>query len=285
MTINKELLSSFLLRIPNSEPSILTLAGTGPNGSSQLPILMQIGRKNIGELLQVNVISGSSISYFIFMAMTEGGFKSDGFRDYDRLVRKLHNGTPLRLLKHLLTGIKKAPYFQNELLRETLEIFFVKSFMDRALRTFDQNVRFYAHCLNEGKVVEIRSDNYPEMTVEEICRACISIPALHGPFLYRNQLFVDPTFTDRFVALRRRLFQSSYNHLYLNVKRDAQSRNVIFLKNEDLAFPVLTMLIDFLCLCMGVPNRRIQRMHLMNLQNYKLGLAPDFSAETPPNNI
>lgn len=265
-SMRRELIEQFLSRIEDSKSSSLTLAGTGPNGSSQLPVLAHIGRSRMREMAHINIISGSSISYFIYIAMTEGGFKADGYRQYDKLVRKLHKGTPIRFLKHILSQLyRPSPYFPNIMLKETLDIFLDASFIARPLSTFDANIRFFTYCLKKENLVEISYKSHPEMTVSDICRACFSLPFLHGPFFYNKYQFIDPTFTDGFGRLRRRLFKTSHNHLYLNIKKQEESKNILFVKNEDATFPVLAMFFDFLLLCLGIPNPRVGKTHAANL--------------------
>lgn len=269
MNTANDLLDLFLSRMHPAHTSILTLAGTGPNGSSQLQILKKIGRENIRLMSQVNVISGSSVSYFIYIALLEGGFKAEGFKNYDKLVRKLHKGSITGFLMHLLTRRHKAkPVFDNQLLQDTLCIFFEREFISRTLSTFDENVRFYAHCQTKEKIVELSAKNHPEMTVEDVFRACVSISFLHGPFYYEGYKFVDATFSKSFSSLRRQLLATDKNHLFVNIKKHAESRNVIFVKNDDLKFPVMHMFLDFSCLCMGIPNGKVKRVHLAHLRDF-----------------
>jgi hypothetical protein len=259
----------FLSRMRPAHTSTLTLAGTGPNGSSQLQILKKIGRENIRLMSQVNVISGSSVSYFIYIAMLEGGFKADGFKDYDKLVRKLHKGSVTRLLIHLLTRRHKAkPVFENQLLEDTLRIFFEREFITRTLSTFDENIRFYAYCQTQERIIELSANTHPKMTVGDVFRACVSISFLHGAFCYESYQFVDPTFSKGFGSLRRQLLATEQNHLFVNIKKHAESRNVIFVKNEDLKFPILRMFLDFSFLCMGIPNGKVKRVHSAHLEDF-----------------
>ncbi|HEY7772883.1 MAG TPA: hypothetical protein VIC26_06865 [Marinagarivorans sp.] len=260
-------ISEFIRRLAVRENNVLTLAGTGPNGTAQYPILRELGRERLSGLDHVNLISASCVSYFMYIAAMEGGLIVEGYRNYEARVRRLHQGGLGRLLKYLLLRQhKKRALFCSEQLRKTLAIFLDQQFLAQPLSHFDDNIRCHSYCRVAGQFVVITPQSHPAMTVEDVCLACCSIPFLHGAFDYAEHCLIDPMFSKQFTQLRRRITQVPANHLYANIKYDGEYRNILFVKNHARRFPVMANFADFFYLCAGIPNRTIARTHLNNLR-------------------
>ena len=103
------------------------------------------------------------------------------------------------------------------------------------------------------------------MTVAEVCRACVSIPFMHGAYHYRNMVLVDPIFTPHFAKIRRSWYLPGSNHLYANIHREGEYRGVLYIKNSRQRWPLLAVLWDFVALCSGLPNWNIRATHRHNL--------------------
>ena len=258
----------FINRMPKCARNIVTLAGTGPNGTSQFPILRQLGRERLAALAEVNLISASSVSYFMYIAATEGGFNAEGYSNYESQVREIHQGGLVRFFKHIfLRKHKKRAFFCNELLTQTLSIFFEEKFLALPLGDFDKNLRCHSFCKVKNRFVVLSPETHPDMTIEEVCRACCSVPFLHGQFSYRGACFIDPMFSSHFNYLRKKMTRVDANHLYANIKYDGEYQNILFVKNRSQRFPVLFTLMEFFYLCVGIPNRAIESTHKYNLRH------------------
>lgn len=260
-------ISEFIKRMPKCARNVVTLAGTGPNGTSQFPMLRQLGRERLQTLAEINLISASSVSYFMYIAATEGGFNAEGYRDYELQVRQLHKGGILRFLKYVfLREHRSRAFFCNELLTQTLSIFFERDFLDLKFRHFDKNLCCHSFCKIKNRFIVITPQTHPEMTVEDVCRACCSVPFLHGQFEYGQSSLIDSMFGADFNTLRKTIVSVEANHLYANIKYDGEYRNILFVKNRSERFPVLSTLMGFFYLCTGIPNRAIAATHKHNLR-------------------
>ena len=63
---------------------MVTLGGTGPNGTSQLALLELIGFDQVQNLKAINLISGSAFGYFIYLAFKAGRLHVNHYLNYDK---------------------------------------------------------------------------------------------------------------------------------------------------------------------------------------------------------
>ena len=265
MSDNQYLLR-FKERCDVGQASVLTLAGTGPNGSSQFSLLNSIGHQRLAAMARIDVVSASAISYFFYMAAREAAIKVDGYSEYEATARKMHKGSLWRALSHTLRlGWRKQAYFSNELLPCAFSTLFKREFLERKLGEFTHNLVFYCWDYNANRLRKLTPKTHPEMTVLDVCRACVSIPFMHGAFHYRNMVLVDPIFTPHFRDIRRSLYCPNDNHLYVSINREGEYRGVLYLKNSRHLCPVLAVMWDFVSLCVGIPNFNIRSTHKNNL--------------------
>ncbi len=258
---NRDFIEKFLSRAPVRE-STLTLGGTGPNGSSQIGHLDALGLDTLKQLKTINILSASAFAYFLYSAYLENKLKRDNYLNYDNNTRRLHQASFLRACIHFCRfGLPKKPLFRSENIRETIDMLFEDSFYKRPLSSFSPNLVFWAYCSNQQTNVPISPISHPDMTVWEVTSACVSIEFIHGRYSYLNHQFSDPIFSQNFCELRKRLLRNSSNHLYLNYKKTAVSKNVIFLQNQPIKMPLLDLIADFAMFSANIPNAKIKSTH------------------------
>lgn len=264
---NRDFIEQFLSRAPAQE-STLTLGGTGPNGSSQIGHLNALGLDTLNQLKTINILSASAFAYFLYRAYLENKLKRDNYLNYDNNARRLHQASFLRACIHFCRlGLPKKPLFCSENIKETIDMLFDNSFYERPLSSFSPNLVFWAYCSNQQTNVPISPISHPDMTVWEVTSACVSIEFIHGRYDYQNHQFSDPIFSQNFCDLRKRLLRNSNNHLYLNYKKTAVSKNVIFLQNRPTKTPLLDLVADFAMFSANIPNHKIKSTHqaILNL--------------------
>lgn len=254
-------ISRFKSLAPASD-SILTLGGTGPNGSTQVLPLHYLGQDFLSKLCTINVLSASSFAYFIFQAFEQNMLRRQNYLAYDSLMRKMHKASFWKATKHFAQwGLPSKPLYENGLVKRTVELLFEKDFADKSLACFDDNLIFWAYCSATKKNIAITPEKFPDMAVWEVISACLSIQFIHGEFIYGEHKFSDPIFSSSFTSLRRTILRSKQNHLYLNFKKTRQSNNVHFLKNSGSRAPMLELFIDFFFMVSNIPNARINQLH------------------------
>lgn len=256
-----EAIAEFKSMAPASE-SILTLGGTGPNGSTQVLPLHYLGQNYLSQLATINILSASSFAYFIFLAFEQNQLKRQNYLDYDTRMRRMHKASLFKAAKHFAGWrLPAKPLYDNSLVKRTVELLFEEGFAHKPLSEFDANLAFWAFCSASDENVAITAKTFPDMKVWEVISACLSIKFIHGEFNYGEHRFSDPIFSSSFPGLRRKILRSKCNHLYLNFKKTHQSNNVYFLKNSSSRAPMLELFIDFLLMVSNFSNARINRLH------------------------
>lgn len=261
----EEFVNHFSSRAPASE-SIITLGGTGPNGSCQIPILELIGYEKIQDLKIINILSGSAFGYFIYLAFYEGKLRKNNYRNYDTSVRELHKASCFKALKHFLTGSYKSDgLYDNKLVMETVFLLFESEYANRTLKDFRKNLVFWSYCSKNDSFIKITPHSFPDMKVWEVITACLSIKPIHGEFITEENRFSDPMFSPAFKQLFKDLIRKNANHLYLSYKINTISKNIIFLQNQPLTTPSTALLFDFLAFTCNFRNSRLIKTHHNNL--------------------
>lgn len=244
------------------ENSIITLAGTGPNGASHVQVLEELSLDYLSKVNKINIISASSFSFMIYLAHCQGDLNTDSFLNYDQLIREKHSASIGKVIKHLLKGnIKERNIYQNDLIGEAIVMLFGESFSNTRIDEVDLPISFYAYCENYKKTIEISRETFPEMTFMDIGRTCVSIPAIHGAYHYQDYQFIDPIFSPLFNQLRRGLFKKRQQQLYVNYKQTKDTGRVYFVQPEVKVLPEITLMTDFLKFYTGVPNKNIMNTH------------------------
>ncbi|MEY4590913.1 MAG: hypothetical protein RL497_2989 [Pseudomonadota bacterium] len=258
-----EFVQQFKIRAAN-EPSVLTLAGTGLNGAAQVAILCDISLAVLEKLKRVNVVSGSSFSYFILQAYHTGGLREDRFPQFDQLNRALHGGGILRAIARLGPVIlRKGAFFQNDLLGQTGKHLFTEEFCNRKLSSFPSNLCFWSYCQNTNALIEISTNNgFGSMTVTDLIRATASAKFLHGRFECAGHHFLDPNFSPKASALIKHFFTIRENHLVVNFKRSSSRGRTLLLKQDNSTHPSISIMRDFIFFTLGIPNPYINNTHI-----------------------
>lgn len=244
----------------------MSLVGTGPNGTSQLPVLHALGGDVLTALKRVHIVSASCVSYFFYLAAPLGQIQPEGYAIYERQIRHAHRGSLWRMLCHLFTRKRRLAYFDFHLLKVAFGMIFKPEFLARPLSSFPKNLAFYAYSIKQRRHVEITPITHPNMTMLEACCACTAVPFLHGSFHYDGDQLIDCSFAEGFKALRQQWFSEGGNHLVVNIKKEGESEKALYVKNSPHRWPTVMVYWDFLSLCLGIPNRNIHRTHQHNLQ-------------------
>ena len=254
-------LCTFKSQYPAKQSS-LVLAGTGPNGAAHVSTISGLTLDYIEQLQSVHVMSGSVFSLMACLAHRQGALNRDKFENYDREVRVIHKASAGGLIKHWLRR-RKAPrtLFENERIRDTMEMLFGETFCALPLTHFSPVYRFYAYCNKKQEIVELSVETFPAMTIVEAAMATASVPFMHGQFRYRDMALSDPIFCPQIKPFRKNLFMSPGYKLYANHKRSGLRGSVYFIKTEERAFPGFAMGCDFLSFNLGLSNRYINNLH------------------------
>lgn len=268
MNHNKEsagkLLDIFLSRSATKK-TVLTLGGTGPNGTCQLAIVDLLGFEFSQNIDVINLLSGSVFGYFIYLAFFENKIKTHNYLNYDCGVRKLHKASLMRAIKYFFTLNKKnKSLYECERVKETVFYLFDPEYANRELQSFNNNMVFWGYCSKREELIKITADTFPTMKVWEVIAASLSIPFIHGEFEYEKYLFSDPMFCPKYKILIKSILKNSENHLFVNYKKNQLSRNVIFLKNQNIRFPTLCLIYDFFSFTCNFKNNRLIKTHKDN---------------------
>lgn len=238
-----------------AQQSVVTLAGTGPNVAQHVSVLRHLGLDYLKNLNRLNSISGSVFSIMIYLAHRQGGLDLEALHDYEARVTRLHGMSWPRAIGHLVGGRpKRRNLYSNHLIGETVKLFFSESFYQTRLADVDLPLSFFVYCQRRETVLELNRTTFPDITFIDLCRASIGIPGMHGAYHYGDFELTDPIFSPEFKALRRRLFRSSNNHLYVNHKKNDVSGRIHFLVPDERRFSQLALLTDFLKLYFGIHN-------------------------------
>jgi len=272
MSITMEHLKHHITQFKNkasAENSIITLAGTGPNGASHVGVLQELSLDYLRQVNKVNIISASSFSFMIYLAHCQGDLNINSFLNYDSLIRDKHSSSLGKVIKHILKGnISNRNIYPNDLIGEAITMLFGERFSNTRIDEVDLPLSFYAYCEKNNKVIDISRETFPEMTFMEIGRTCVSIPAIHGAYQYQDYQFIDPIFSPLFSKLRRHLFKNPNSQLYVNYKQTKDSGKVYFVQPEHKVFPEITLMTDFLKFYTGVPNKNINKTHRLLIEGW-----------------
>ncbi len=242
------------------EESIISLAGTGPNGAAHVRVLRALTIYHLARCKRLNVVSGSAFSLMIYLAHTWGCLNYDALFDYDARIRHLHGMSCLRTLRHVARGnVRSRSLYQNQQIGDTIHMLFGSSFADKTLAEIALPLTLFAYCQHRGTLVEINRETFPSFTFADMGRASVAIPFIHGPFLYRNYSLIDPIFSPALKDLRHRLLKQRETHLYVNHKKTAVIGKIHFVGTEERSFPELAMAMDFVKFYFGLPNRHVEK--------------------------
>ncbi len=262
------LIERFSAAAPADE-SVITLGGTGPNGSCQIAVLEMIGFDKVQRKKSINILSGSAFGYLIYLAFHQGSMRIENYLNYDSDVRRLHGASCLKALWHFCSGKhKREGLYDNSRVKDTVFHLFQADYASRELRSFNSNMTFWSYCSARNELIRISADTFPHMKVWEVISASLSIKSVHGEFLYDDYRFSDPMFSPLFKRLVRILISGGENHLFLNYKKTQESRNVIFLKNQPLKMPLLSLLYDFFSFTCNFRNSRLIETHRCNAARF-----------------
>lgn len=241
--------------------AIVTLAGTGPNGACQVPLLYALGKDFLQHLHSFNIISASVFSFFIFLARQRDELNIQGFVEHESHTRHSHGFPIARLLKNIMLAKPKSNLYDNKLISHAVDNLFSAKFAALTLREIDFPIAIHLYCQNEEAFFAVNKSTHPDMSVRDICHACVSIPWIHGSFNYQQHRFIDPIFSGKFPSLRRYLFSKKQPHLYANHKKNGSSGDLYFIQNESLKRPQKALITDFIKFYLGIKNQRVINTH------------------------
>lgn len=268
MTSLKHHISQFKNR-NSPENSIITLAGTGPNGAGHVQVLKELSLNYLSQVNKINIISASSFSFMIYLAHCQAKLQTHSFLNYDKLIRIKHSISIMGVIKHLLKGnVRNRNIYKNDLVGEAIIMLFGEEFSNTRIDDVDLPISFFTYCEKHKNVFEVSKETFPEMTFMDIGRACVSIPAIHGAYHYHDYQFIDPVFSPSFGQLRRKLLKKRNAQLYVNYKKTMDCGKVYFLQPEYKVVPELTLMTDFLKFYLGIPNKNINNTHRQLIERW-----------------
>ncbi len=246
----------------DASQSILTLGGTGPNGSIHALYLKALGASTVKSLAQINILSASAFAFFIFTANERGALNIDHYMNYDKWVRAKHKQPFLKILKHFSRfRLPDTPLYPHKLIKETIYYLFDAEFSELTLKDFEHKLRFWVYCSVSNKNLCLSAENFPHMTVWEAITASSSIPFVHGEFKYQGYSFRDGVFSPSFKSLLQTLKKTNFNHLYLNYKKNANRKRLLLVSNTDSLTPMIELVADYFMFICNIPNYRVNKTH------------------------
>lgn len=242
--------------------SALVLGGTGPNVSAHVSTISALTLDYIEQLSSVHVMSGSVFSLMSCLAHRQGTLNRDNFENSDRELRNIHKPSLGNIVKYFLRKRKNtSAIFNNAHIRDTVEMLYGHDFVQQPLSALAYPYRFYAYCANQGEVIELSVNTFPDMTLAEVTMATICVPYIYGQFAYRELLLSDPIFCPKIKPFRKSMFSLPGHKMYVNHKRSGLSGEVYFIKAEERLFPDFSMSCDFLSFNLGLSNRYVKKLH------------------------
>ncbi len=250
----------------DASQSILTLGGTGPNGSIHALYLKALGATTVQSLAEINILSASAFAFFIYIANERGSLNTLHYIHYDKWVRKKHKKSFLTILKHFSRfRLPDKPLYSHDLIKETIYYLFESDYAELTLKDFEHKLRFWVYCSITQKNICISAENFPDMMVWEAITASSSIPFIHGEFTYRGHSFRDGVFSPSFKSLLQTLKRTNRNHLYLNYKKNANRKQLLLVSNTDSSTPMIELVADYAMFICNIPNRRVNKTHQLLL--------------------
>lgn len=242
--------------------SALIIDGSGPGVASHFIALSLLGAQRVQQFRRVHAVSASSFGLLYFFARHRGMLTLTrmAMDDFDRANRARHGVTGLgsgsRLLLRKLSGL---PYlFPNDRAEDILAYGVPPDFLQMRVSNLPENVCFWTYCLEDRELCEIRHDSrFADWSLREVIRAVTAVKGIYAPFPKAGRTYVDavttPTLRQRYRDLRRQFPQV----LFLHMNRHGVDGNTTFVKMHHSGPGRVRIILDFLYLMSGIPNREI----------------------------
>lgn len=237
----------------------LILAGTGVNGAAQVKPLLSIGMDYVNSVASLNIVSGSTFSYFVAQAHVANALNFDHFLSFDQDNRSLHGASfwkNLAVTPAVLLG--RRSYYPNTNLIKTVAHIFLPSFLERTLDTFPGHLTVWAYCEKRNELVALNCKNgFEDMTVTDLIRAAASTKFLHGHFEYKGYQFSDPNFSPLAKKMHRMLRTSKHKNVVINYKKSEARSDTVYIKHDSERFPDAALLRDFMYFVLNLNNKKV----------------------------
>ncbi len=248
------------LRGADLAESAFIIDGPGLGIGSHLVALSLLGPKRVSQFKSVHSVSASSYGVLYSIAwhldmLSITRAKIDSFR---RDMKKRHNlagwARGCRLLLRRLSGASHV--FDNDITEEALAYGVHPNFLKVRVSELPENVSFWAYCIEDRELCEIRRDSrFADWSVGEVIRCVPAVKGLYAPLRKEGKTYVDAVASPELATCYRDL-RNRYRHvLFLHTNRDGIRGNTTFLKMHDTGSARTRIQLDFLYFIFGMENR------------------------------
>lgn len=240
--------------------SALIIDGPGPGIGSHFVALSLLGPERVSQFHSVHSVSASSYGVLYTIAWHLGMLSLSRAKvdNFCRDMKKRHNLTGLTrgcsLLLRRLLGTSHV--FDNDITEEALAYGVHPDFLKVRVSELLENVSFWAYCLEDDDLCEIRRDSrFADWSVGEVIRCVPAVNKLYTPLRKEGKTYVDAVTSPKLGSLYRDLRNRYRQVLFLHTNRDGKQGNTTYLKMHDTGSGKVRIMLDFLYFIFGMENR------------------------------
>lgn len=248
------------LRGADLAESAFIIDGPGLGIGSHFVALSLLGPERFGQFRSVHSVSASSygVLYSIAWQLDMLSITRAKIDSFSRDMKKRHNlagwAKGCRLLLRRLLG--SSHVFDNDITEEALAYGVRPDFLKVRVSELPENVSFWAYCVEDRELCEIRRDSrFADWFVGEVIRCVPAVKGLYAPLRKEGKTYVDAVASPKLGELYRNL-RNRYRHvLFLHTNRDGIRGNTTFLKMHNTGSARIRIQLDFLYFLFGMENR------------------------------
>lgn len=253
-------LEEFLQESDLSE-SALIIDGPGPGIGSHFVVLSLLGPERVSQFHSVHSVSASSYGVLYTIAWHLGMLSLSRAKvdNFCRDMKRRHNlagwGRGCHLLLRRFLG--SSHVFENDITEEALAYGVHPDFLQVRVSELLENISFWAYCLEDGELCEIRRDSsrFADWSIGEVIRCVPAVNKLYTPLRKDGKTYVDAVTSPELGKLYRDLRNRYRQVLFLHTNRDGKQGNTTFLKMHDTGSGRVRIMLDFLYFMFGRENR------------------------------
>lgn len=243
--------------------SALTLDGVGVNGSLQYVVLNYFGPEKLGRFNQVNLISGSLLTYLCRHAYEAGELPWNYYDagGYDKEYRSWHDASLLRVAKYfVINKYLKKPLFENNVPQKIYAKTLGPKWLDRKVLDLPKNVVIWLYDKQTGNFTTVSPVNeFKDKKLIDVFSCAVSIPFAYGRQTLDGKQFGDPSFAPGFKDFLRSLGQGVDYHLVSNLVKNRRYGSEIYFKTHPFGDGRKMISNDLFRLILNLPNPRIEK--------------------------
>lgn len=240
----------------------LIIDGPGLGIGSHLVALSLLGPQRVREFQSVHSVSASSygVLYTIAWHLDMLSLSRAKIESFTRDMKKRHNLAGWARGCHLMLQklIGSSHVFDNDITEEALAYGVNPAFLQVPVSELPENVSFWAYCLEDGELCEIRRDSpSSNWSVGDVIRCVPAVNKLYAPLRKEGKTYVDAVTSPNLGSLYRELRNRYRQVLFFHTNRDGTQGNTTFLKMHDTGSGKLRILFDFILFMAGRENREM----------------------------